>query len=78
MTFHHPLSGPSCGGTAIVINGFGFKPFDGTSTDPKTGEKANKLYIRYLDYSTQEVISPSTLIDQDSYTSEKIRTTSVP
>ena len=78
MTFHHPISGPSVGGTPIKINGFGFKPFDGSTTDPKTGDKANKLYIRYLDSTTLEVISDSKLINNDDYTNEKINTISVP
>lgn len=78
MTFHNPISGPSCGGTAIKIDGFGFKPFDSSSTDPKSGQAANKLFIRYLDSTSQDVIAQSVLIDPAAYTNEKINVISVP
>jgi len=78
ITFHHPISGPSCGGTAIKINGFGFRPFDSSSVDPKSGQTANKLFIRYLDSATEEIIAPSVLVDPEAYTNEKINVISVP
>ena len=62
VTYHSPLSGPSCGGTHIKINGFGFKPFEDT-IDVKTGQLANKLFIRYIDSSTKEELSPPVLLD---------------
>lgn len=69
VTFHNPISGPSCGGTHIKINGFGFKPFD-EAIDAKTGQNPNKLYIRYIDSATKEVLSEPFLLGQEDYTNE--------
>ena len=77
VTYHSPVSGPSCGGTHIKINGFGLKPFEET-LDVKTGQHSNKLYIRYIEESSKEVLSEPELLDLDAYTNEQIKTNSVP
>ena len=77
MTYHTPLSGPSCGGTAIRVNGFGFRPFE-DRIDSKTKLPANMLYVRYLDSETEQVISPSKLVDPKDYHNNRINLISEP
>jgi len=71
------MSGPSCGGTAIKIHGFGFKPFN-ERIDSKDGRPANKLFLRYLDETTKEVIAHSKQLKLDDYTNEIINVLSEP
>lgn len=77
ITYHSPVSGPSVGGTAITIDGYGFKPFDET-IDKKTGQPANRLFIRYLDFVTGEVIAAPKRISQDKYTNYRVHVESEP
>lgn len=77
VTYHTPISGPSVGGTRIKIDGYGFKPFD-DSIDKKTGKPANRLFIRYLDPATNQVIWEPEWIPQEHYTNYRIDVLSAP
>ena len=45
--------------------------------DTKTGMPANRLFIRYLDPSSHDVLAGPILLPPRDYTNEKINTTSV-
>lgn len=63
VTSYTPKSGPSIGGTAIQLNGFGFTPRK--DKDGNVDKNKNKMYIRFVDPSTNEELYPATLVNQD-------------
>lgn len=56
ITSYFPKSGPSIGGTKMIINGIGFTPRRENSKDPK--ERINKLWVRFVDPDSKKELAP--------------------
>jgi len=58
VTYHHPITGPSIGGTKVKIQGHGFAPFEGQDGNSVSSPQ-NKLYVRLVNPQTKAPLADS-------------------
>lgn len=57
ISYFTPKSGPSIGGTQMVINGLGLTPIKDQSGNPDKNK--NKMWVRFVDPDSGAVLAPA-------------------
>lgn len=71
VTYHHPVSGPSIGGTKVVISGHGFAPFiaqDGSSSSVPE----NRLWVRFVKPGSSSPLGEPLSITGDNLRNDRV------
>lgn len=71
VSSYSPKSGPSIGGTHLLINGFGFAPRK--DAEGNMDKSKNKMYVRFVDPDTKEELAPATQVHPEDLSDDEAR-----